>query len=109
MCVLEDLLPIAVDMTLRQIKGNYNFVNPGAISHHEVLELYKQYIDPVFTYESFTLEEQDRILKVPRSNAELSADKLLKLYPDIPHIKDSLAECFKIIKKRIQKPDTTTE
>jgi dTDP-4-dehydrorhamnose reductase len=96
--VLDDLLPIAVDMTLKEVKGNFNFVNPGAISHHEVLELYKKYIDPAHVYEGFTVEEQDKMLKARRANAELSVAKLLKLYPNIPHIKDSLIALFKRIK-----------
>ena len=95
LCVLEDLLPIAVDMTLKKCTGNYNFVNPGTLSHNQVLDLYKQYIDPTLTYENFTVEEQNKILKAGRANAELSPAKLLKLYPHIPHIKDSLTKIFK--------------
>jgi 3,5-epimerase/4-reductase len=92
--VLDDLLPIAVDMTLKEIKGNYNFVNPGAMSHNDVMELYKKYIDPEHIYENFSLEEQAKILKARRANAELSCAKLQKLYPNIPHIKDSLTQLF---------------
>jgi len=103
LCILEDMLPIAVDMTLRELKGNYNFVNPGAISHHEVLELYKKYVDPTHTYESFSVEEQDKILKARRANAELSMEKLLKLYPNIPHIKDALPKLLEKIKISITK------
>lgn len=99
LCVLDDLLPLAVDMTLKGVKGNYNFVNPGALSHNEVLDLYKEYVNPALTYENFSLEEQNRILKVPRANAELSADKLAKLYPSLPHIKTSLIRLFKHIKE----------
>lgn len=97
LCVLEDLLPLVIDMTLREIKGNYNFVNPGTMSHNEVLDLYKEYIDPTLTYENFTLEEQNKILKARRANAELSAEKLMKLYPQLPHIKTSLRNLFKNI------------
>ncbi len=100
LCILEDLLPVVVDMTLREIKGNFNFVNPGAMSHNEVLDLYKKYIDPTLTYENFTLEEQNQILKARRANAELSAGKLLKLYPDLLPIKDSLAKLFENIKNK---------
>lgn len=98
LCVLEDLLPVAIDMTLRQIKGNYNFVNPGTMTHNEVIELYKQHIDPMHCYENFSLEEQAQILKARRANAELSVAKLLKLYPDIPSIKDSLTKLFESMK-----------
>lgn len=99
LCILEDLLPVAVDMTLKEYKGNYNFVNPGALSHNEVLDMYKEYIDPTHTYENFSLQEQDAILKARRANAELSAEKLLKLYPNIPHIKDALPVLLKKIKE----------
>jgi len=93
--VLEDLLPIAVDMTLRGLKGNYNFVNPGAISHNEILELYKVYVDSGFTYKNFTIAEQDSILKAARSNCELNVVKLLKEYPHIPPIKESVINALK--------------
>ncbi len=98
LCVLDDLLPCAVDMTLREIKGNYNFVNPGAMSHSEILDLYKKYLAPDHTYESFSFEEQNKVITTRRSNAELSASKLLKLYPDVPHIKDSIINIFQKIK-----------
>ena len=40
--LLRDLLPVAVDMTVSRIKGVYNFVNPGTLSHNQILDLYKQ-------------------------------------------------------------------
>lgn len=98
LCNLDDLLPIAVDMTLKGIKGNYNFVNPGTLSHNEVMDLYKKYVDPSHSYENFSLEEQAKILKARRANAELSAEKLCKLYPSIPHIRSSMINLFKTIK-----------
>jgi dTDP-4-dehydrorhamnose reductase len=100
--VLDDLLPIAIDMTLKGIKGNFNFVNPGTMSHYEVMDLYKQYIDPTHTYEGFSLDDQARILKARRANAELSAAKLLKLYPHISPIKESMEKLFKKIKNTLK-------
>eukprot|EP00438_Fugacium_kawagutii_P005356 Skav210330 [mRNA] locus=scaffold475:366476:384682:- [translate_table: standard] len=41
MTVLPELLPYAVEMALRRLTGIYNFCNPGAISHNQVLELYR--------------------------------------------------------------------
>lgn len=93
-CMLDDLLPIAIDMTINGIKGNFNFVNPGVLSHNEILDLYIQYIDPNFTYENFTVEEHNTILKARRANAHLSSHKLLKLYPHVPPIKESLIKLF---------------
>lgn len=94
MTILTDLLPIAIEMTERKMTGVYNFVNPGAISHNEILDLYKKFINSNFTYQNFSLEEQSKILKAGRSNNELDANKLLKEFPQIPHIKQSIIQVF---------------
>ena len=98
MSVLSDLLPVSIAMTLRGITGTYNFVNPGTLSHNEILELYKQYVDPDFTYENFTIEEQNQVLKSKRSNNELDTAKLLSDFPDVPHIQQSIIKVFEKIK-----------
>ena len=38
-----------------------NFTNPGAISHNEILQLYKDYVDPEFEWSNFTVEEQAKV------------------------------------------------
>ncbi len=97
--VLEDLLPVAVDMTLRNLKGSYNFVNPGVMTHNEILDLYQKYVDSSFKYVNFTIAEQDRILKAARSNCELDTTKLLQEYPHIPHIKASVEKALLAMRK----------
>ena len=99
MSILDDLLALIPDMIERKLVGAYNFVNPGVISHNEILDLYKEYIDPNFTYENFSLEEQAKILKAGRSNNELDTAKLLKEFPDVPHIKESITNVFKKMKQ----------
>lgn len=99
MTVLDDLLPLVPQMALRGLVGVYNFVNPGVISHNEILELYKHYINPNFQYTNFTLEEQNKILKAKRSNNELDATKLLQQFPTIPSIKHSIVAVFKKMSK----------
>ena len=101
MSILDDLLPIAIKMTKRELKGNYNFVNPGTISHNQILDLYREYIDPNFTYTNFTIEEQDKILKARRSNNELDASKLLKEFPEILPIQQSIIKVFKKMQKTV--------
>ncbi|MFA5306188.1 MAG: NAD-dependent epimerase/dehydratase family protein [Candidatus Babeliales bacterium] len=94
--VLDDLLPIAIEMTLRGLKGTYNFANPGTMSHNEMLDLYKEYIDPNFTYQNFTPEEQREMSK-NRSNCELDVSKLLKDF-HVPHVKDAVTAMLKKVK-----------
>lgn len=52
----------------RGLTGVMNYTNPGAISHNEILELYKQYVDPEITWSNFSLEEQAKVIVAPRSN-----------------------------------------
>lgn len=98
--ILDDLLPEAIYMTLKGVKGCFNFVNPGVLSHNEVLELYIKYVDPMFHYENFTEEEMNQMLKSRRANAELDTSKLLQICPHIPNVKDSIHKVFNIIKKQ---------
>ncbi|XP_021274443.1 trifunctional UDP-glucose 4,6-dehydratase/UDP-4-keto-6-deoxy-D-glucose 3,5-epimerase/UDP-4-keto-L-rhamnose-reductase RHM1-like [Herrania umbratica] len=90
MTILDELLPISIEMAKRNLRGIWNFTNPGVVSHNDILQMYKDYIDPNLNWVNFTLEEQARVIVVPRSNNELDASKLKEEFPDILSIKDSL-------------------
>jgi len=95
MTVLPELLPYAIRMMVEQVTGTYNLTNPGVISHNEILEMYKDIVDPLFVWKNFTIEEQDTILKSKRSNNELDSCKLKKLFPEVKSIKESIRDCLK--------------
>lgn len=86
MTVLPALLPKMVDMSVKKVTGTINLTHPGAISHNEVLELYKKHVDPTYTWSNFTIEEQDKILLSGRSNNLLDTTRLKELYPDVDDI-----------------------
>ncbi|KAM0024209.1 putative dTDP-4-dehydrorhamnose reductase [Helianthus debilis subsp. tardiflorus] len=90
MTVLDELLPISIEMAKRNLTGIYNFTNPGCISHNQILEMYRDYIDPKFTWKNFTLDEQAKVIIAPRSNNELDTTKLKTEFPELLSIKDSL-------------------
>ncbi|ONK80214.1 uncharacterized protein A4U43_C01F15190 [Asparagus officinalis] len=90
MTILDELLPISVEMAKRNLTGIWNFTNPGVVSHNEILEMYKKYIDPSFKYSNFTLEEQAKVIVAARSNNEMDASKLKKEFPELLGIKESL-------------------
>ena len=75
MTVLDELLPMAIDGALRGLTGAFNWTNPGTISHNELLELYRGYLHPEFTWENFTEEEQAEVIKAPRSNNTMCGKK----------------------------------
>ena len=92
MTVLPDLLPVIIDMMKTGITGTINFTNPGLISHNEILEMYREIVDPEFTWQNFSQEEQRKILACDRSNNYMDTRTLEMLYPMIPHIKDSMRQ-----------------
>ncbi|GAB4834323.1 hypothetical protein Ancab_032576 [Ancistrocladus abbreviatus] len=90
MTILDELLPISIEMAKRNLTGIWNFTNPGVVSHNEILEMYQKYIDPNFTWKNFTLEEQAKVIVAPRSNNELDTTKLKREFPEMLPIKESL-------------------
>ena len=94
MTVLPELLPLVLDMMNKRLTGTINLTNPGLITHNEILEMYKNIVNPNFTWKNFTKEEQYKILDSDRSNNFLDTKKLEYLYPHILNIKDSVKKCL---------------
>jgi 3,5-epimerase/4-reductase len=95
MTVLPELLPIMIDMAIKKQTGTVNLTNPGLISHNDILEMYKKYVDSEFTWKNFTQEEQLKILDADRSNNYLDTTKLKSLYPGVKNIRESVEDLFK--------------
>ena len=93
----------ALDMALQYRTGTINLTNPGLISHNEILDMYIQIVDPNFTYQNFTYEEQMEILDSGRSDNFLDTNKLQSLYPTVKNIKDSVKECLLQYKNSLKK------
>ncbi len=99
MTVLPEILPIVYQMICEEKTGTYNMCNPDTISHNEILDMYKKYIDESYTYKNFTKEEQEGILKADRSNNYLETSKLERDYP-ITDIHKSLEIMFRAIAEK---------
>jgi len=67
-----------------------NLTNPGLISHNEILQLYKELVDPQFTWKNFSIEEQAQILAAGRSNNFMDTTRLESLYPTVTPIKTAV-------------------
>lgn len=102
MTVLDTLLPTMVDLALKRHTGTVNLVNPGLITHNEILEMYKEIVNPTFTWTNFTIEEQNQVLASKRSNNCLDTSKLSA---SVPHIKDAVRQVLIQMKTRIIEPE----
>eukprot|EP01125_Pyxidicula_operculata_P017720 TRINITY_DN6240_c0_g1_i1.p1 TRINITY_DN6240_c0_g1~~TRINITY_DN6240_c0_g1_i1.p1 ORF type:complete len:281 (-),score=39.73 TRINITY_DN6240_c0_g1_i1:67-909(-) len=90
--VVDDLWPVMVDMSKKKIVGNFNFTNPGCISHDDILKLYQKHVDP---NHSWNLAESNG----SRPNCLLNTDKLLSYYPDVKNIRLSIEQI--LIQKKL--------
>jgi dTDP-4-dehydrorhamnose reductase len=108
MTVLTDFYSIILDMIINSQTGTINLVNPGLISHNEILEMYKEIVDPSFKWNNFTIEEQNKILKSKRSNNYLDTSRLEKLYPSVLPIKESVRNCLLRMKHKREQQKTET-
>jgi len=100
--ILTDLLPASILLADHGNVGIYNFTNPGAISHNEVLALFRDIIRPSFKWKNFSLEDQAKVIKAGRSNCKLDTTKLttkLEEYGyDVPEIHEAYKKCFERMK-----------
>ena len=104
MTVLDELLPVLIEMALNKQVGTVNLTNPGLISHNEILEMYKEIVDPDFTWSNFSVEEQNQILASKRSNNCLDTMKLtnttLSFKNPVSPIKDAVRDVFLRMKRQ---------
>lgn len=57
-----------------------NYTNPGAVSHNEILQMYKDFIDPDFTWSNFSVEEQAKVIVAARSNNLLDTKRVSHVF-----------------------------
>ena len=90
MSVLPDLLPLVIKMMEQGTTGTVNLTSPGLISHNEILEMFREIVDPGFTWNNFTLEEQRKVLASDRSNNRLDTTRLESMFPEVKPVKDAV-------------------
>ena len=97
--ILPELLPILLDMITKNNTGTINLVNPGLITHNEILEMYRNIVDPNFTWENISTDEKQN--SPEKANHYQNTQKLISMYPNILNIKDSLKLCLENYKKSL--------
>ena len=98
MSVLDELLPLSVEMMVNSETGCYNFTNPGTITHNKILEMYREIVDPHFNWLNMSLEQQNQILLSKRSNNSLDTKKIQAKY-HVDSIETAVRKCLEVMKK----------
>jgi 3,5-epimerase/4-reductase len=103
MTVLDELLPVLIEMALNKQVGTVNLTNPGLITHNEILEMYKEIVDPEFTWSNFTIDEQNQILESKRSNNCLDTTKLTNISLNLKNSVSPIKESVRNVLQRMSK------
>jgi 3,5-epimerase/4-reductase len=91
MTVLPTMFPVILYLMKNKINGSFNLVNEGLISHNEILNMYKELINPLLSWNNISTSNH--------SNCFLSSKKLYTIYPyHIPNIHDAVRHCIEEIK-----------
>ena len=97
MTVLADLLPLAVNMSIAADVGVYNLVNPGPVSHADILDAYRELVDPFFVYTLMDMEEHDTVTVARRSNNALDTSKLTARFGGPAAVPPALASIRRLL------------
>jgi dTDP-4-dehydrorhamnose reductase len=103
MTVLPFLLPCLIQMMKDRRVGTIHLVNPGCITHNEILTMYQSIVEPDFKWECFSIEEQNKVLLAKRSNNRLDTTKFSEWFPDVPDIHTAVKICLNQMAAKRQK------
>ena len=89
--VVSDLLDATKALIEQKAEGIYNVTNPGSITHPEVLDMYKEIVDPEHKYEVISTDElETSLVKAARSNCVLNTDKLAAAGIELLPVRDAV-------------------
>lgn len=88
--VMEDFMPFIERVIEARPEGPLNAVNPGVYEHRDLLELYREMIEPERTFSYIGLEEFAGLVKAERSNCVLSTEKTEAMGIAMPPVSASL-------------------
>lgn len=100
--VLNPLVPLALDLIIKREVGNINWVTDGPISNGEILTLYKEIVDPNFTWKERKLTAKESY-EMGNCAANIIPKRLIEYFGDrVPKTRDAVIEVFKLIKANRQ-------
>lgn len=99
MTVLPTLLPVLANMIVKRYTGTINLCNPDVMSHNEILEMYRDIVDPTHTWENMTIDEQNTMLLSKRSNNHLDTTLIQRICPTLPTLREDMKRVLMSLKE----------
>lgn len=95
--VVSDMVKVFRQLLEKKGEGIFHVTNPGSITHKEIMELYRKYIDPNKKYEWISEDELVKcgLAKRKRSNNIMQSENLEKLGIKMRPIYEAVEDCMK--------------
>ena len=103
--IVPDMIKVFRELLEKKAAGIFHVTNPGSVKHREIMEMYKEIVDPAFECEWISEQElvDEGLAKKKRSNNIMSSENLEKLGIKMRPVKEALRETLinyaKLIKK----------
>lgn len=98
---LPDLLEVFATLLARRATGVYNVVNPGAISPYEIMQMYREIVDPSHCFEPLEASRLGEVTRAGRSNCLLSTAKLQREGLTLPPVREALRRALHQLRLRL--------
>ena len=92
---LPDFQRAAALLIERRATGLFNVVNPGLISPFEIMEMYREIVDPAHTFEPLAATQLGEVARSGRSNCLLDTTRLEKEGIWLPPVRDVVEEALR--------------
>ena len=94
--VVDDLMKVIAGIIEKRATGIFHAVNPGPVSHREILSLYRENVDPTHSCEFISDDElvASGLAAKPRSNCILSSKRLADLGLHMRPAKEALRDAM---------------
>jgi dTDP-4-dehydrorhamnose reductase len=87
---IPDFLVAMAALIDRRATGVYNVVNPGAISPFEIMQMYREIVDPRHEFEPLPVSQLGLVTRAGRSNCLLSTAKLQREGLSLPPVREAV-------------------
>lgn len=95
---VDEFVSLTVQMIEAGKTGTFNMVNEGAMSPYEVMEMYREIVDPNHEFEPLSHTDIGLVAKAPRSNCLLNTDKLRCHGQGMTNIRGSMRLCMESLR-----------
>ncbi len=95
---LPDFLKVITTLVAKRKTGIYNVTNPGTISPFQIMQKYKDMVDPSLSFERLTVDHLADVVKAGRSNCILSSEKLIREGIELLPVGTAVDEALNVMK-----------